>query len=207
MKIDFWLLQFLPFKIIDMKDRKVKPQLLLSSLWIFILFNMLLRDMHQFLNPQFMDQLMIQNVPEHLVLIFGFILEIPILMIPLSLILKDKTNTWANVFASCITLIGIAYSLTMADMDDTFFAIIELIAIGFILRTAFQLTSLPGKKKQNNYHLIRLHEKVFKKYITVKSSHSITYSFAYRLRNKLGTKPQRPKYQKMGKARKKGRHY
>ena len=93
-----------------------------------------------------MEQLITQNVPEHFVLIFGIILEIPILMIPLSLILKDKTNTWVNVFASCITLIGIAYSLTIADLDDIFFAIVELMAIGFILKTAFQLSSERAKK-------------------------------------------------------------
>ena len=124
-----------------MKDRKVSPQLLLSSLWIFILLNMLLRDMHQFLNPTFMDQLMEQKVPEHLVLLFGIILEIPILMVPLSLTLKNKLNKWSNVFASFIALLGMAYSLTKADLDDIFFALVEIGALIIIIRTAFKLTN------------------------------------------------------------------
>lgn len=124
-----------------MKDRKISPQQLLSALWIFILLNMLLQDMHQFLNPHFMDQLMEQKVPEHLVLVFGIILEIPILMVPLSLTLKNKLNKWANVFASCIALLGMAYSLTTADLDDFFFAIMEIGAVILINRTAFKLTA------------------------------------------------------------------
>ena len=124
-----------------MKDQRFKPQTLLSSLWIFILFNMLLRDMHQFLNPQFMDELITQNISEELVLMFGIILEIPILMVPLSLTLKNRLNKWTNIFASCIALLGISYSLLSADLDDFFFAAMEIGALLTIVRTAFKLSS------------------------------------------------------------------
>ena len=129
-----------------MKDKKVTPQLLLASLWIFFLFNMLARDMHQFLNPVFLDELMTKNIAEEFVLVFGIILEIPILMIPLSLTLSDRHNKWANCIASGIVVLGILYSLSTADLDDIFFALMELGAVATILKIAFKLSPSTVKK-------------------------------------------------------------
>ncbi|MGD1945940.1 MAG: DUF6326 family protein [Croceivirga sp.] len=129
-----------------MKDKKVTPQLLLASLWIFFLFNMLARDMHQFLNPVFLDELMTKNIAEEFVLVFGIILEIPILMIPLSLTLTDRHNKWANCIASGIVVLGILYSLSTADLDDIFFALMELGAVATILKIAFKLSPSTVKK-------------------------------------------------------------
>jgi len=146
MKIDSGWFNFVLQNKTSMKDKKVTPQTLISSLWIFILFNMLLRDMHQFLNPRFLDELMTKNVAEEFVLVIGIILEIPILMVPLSLILKDRHNKWMNIFASCVAIIGILYSLSTADLDDFFFAFIELAALVIILRKAFRLFPARAKK-------------------------------------------------------------
>ena len=129
-----------------MKDKKVTPQLLLASLWIFFLFNMLARDMHQFLNPVFLDELMTKNIAEEFVLVFGIILEIPILMIPLSLTLTDRHNKWANCIASGIVVLGILFSLSTADLDDIFFALMELGAVATILKIAFKLSPSTVKK-------------------------------------------------------------
>lgn len=92
-----------------------------------------------------MDELMTKNISEELVLMFGIILEIPILMIPLSLTLKNNLNKWVNVFASFIALLGITYSLITADLDDFFFAAMEIGAVGIILRTVFKLS--PSRSK------------------------------------------------------------
>ena len=88
-----------------------------------------------------MDELITQNISEELVLMFGIILEIPILLVPLSLVLKDTMNKWTNIVGSCIALLGISYSLLSADLDDFFFAVMEIGAVGIILRTAFKLSS------------------------------------------------------------------
>lgn len=122
-----------------MKDNGIKPQSLLSILWIFVLLNMIFRDLHQFLSKGFIDQLINSNIPEAHMLLFGVILEIPILMVVLSKVFHPKANKWANILAVCITAMGIFYSGASADLDDIFFGLVEIVALLIILRTAFQL--------------------------------------------------------------------
>ena len=127
-----------------MKKRKIESQALLSTLWIFVLFNMIFRDLHQFANEGFIEELMSQKIKEELVLVFGFILEIPIAMVLLSRILNDKVNKWANTVASIITLLGLLSTLPSADMDDVFFTIVESAALFAIIVIAWKLP-LQGK--------------------------------------------------------------
>lgn len=122
-----------------MKKRKIESQALLSTLWIFVLFNMIFRDLHQFANEGFIEELMSQKIKEELVLVFGFILEIPIAMVLLSRVLNDKANKWANTVASIITLLGLLSTLPSADMDDVFFTIVESAALLAIILIAWKL--------------------------------------------------------------------
>ena len=124
-----------------MITNKISPQALLSTLWIFILFNMLLRDLHEFPTDGYIEELMSLKLPEEMMLLYGIIVEIPILMVLLSRILKDKANRWMNMFAASITFLGILSTLPSADMDDIFFAIINLGAVVAIVHTAWRLPS------------------------------------------------------------------
>ncbi len=132
-----------------MNVHKIEKPAFLSTLWIFILFNMILRDLHQFANKEFVQQLLIQDIEEELVLLFGVIIEIPILMVVLSRVFRPKANKWANVIAAVIFLAGLLSTLSSADMDDIFFMIMESAAILIIILIAWKLPSEEQSPKQS----------------------------------------------------------
>jgi len=130
-----------------MKATTVPAKSLLSTLWVFILFNMMLRDLHQFLHPGFLDELRATHLSEEVVLVFGIVLEIPILMVILSKVLRNRLNTWANTIAVGLTFLGILYTLTRANMDDIFFALVQILALIAILRIALKLPKEDSRQK------------------------------------------------------------
>lgn len=123
-----------------MIKENIKPQTLLSTLWIFILFNMLLRDLHEFPTEGYIEELMTLKLSDPTMLLYGFIVEIPILMVLLSRILKDRANKWANIVAAGVAMLGIASTLPTADLDDIFFALINVGALLTVMRTAWTLS-------------------------------------------------------------------
>ena len=142
-----------------MTKSSIKPQILLSTLWIFVLLNMIFRDLHQLGHPGFIEEMMsgVVNgvkITNELMLLGGFLAEIPILMVLLSRILGDTINKWANVIASVITLLVLMSALPSADMDDIFFMAIEGVAFIMIIRIAWILPSSVNAvyEKGNNSH-------------------------------------------------------
>ncbi len=136
-----------------MINQKIKPQTLLSTLWIFILLNMVFRDLHQLGKAGFLEEMMTGvvngvKITEELMLFGGFLAEIPILMVLLSRILANKVNKWANIIASIITMLVLLSALPSADMDDVFFLIVEGVAFLAIIRIAWGLPSL-SENQQN----------------------------------------------------------
>lgn len=137
-----------------MIKKKIKPQTLLSTLWLFILLNMVFRDLHQLGKKSFLEEIMTGvvngvEITAELMLIGGFLAEIPILMVLLSRILSNKVNKWANIIASIITMLVLFSGLASADMDDVFFMIIEAAAFVVIIVTAWKLPSA-GKIPANS---------------------------------------------------------
>ena len=88
-------------KITGMADMKVK----LSTLWIFVMFNMVFADIVGFLNPGALEEMMAIHPPQGVLLVFSILLEIPIAMIVLSQLLKYRANRWANIIAGIITML------------------------------------------------------------------------------------------------------
>ncbi len=121
-----------------MEKQKIDPRSLLSTLWIFILFNMIFRDLHQFANKQFVEDLLVQDISEQLVLVFGIILEIPILMVVLPKILGETANRWANSIAAITLVLGMLSTVPQADMDDYFFMGVQSLALVGILYITFK---------------------------------------------------------------------
>jgi Sec-independent protein secretion pathway component TatC len=134
-----------------MINNKIKPQTLLSTLWIFILLNIIFRDIHQFVKVGALEEILKGTVngikiTDELMLVGGILAEIPILMVLLSRILIDSYNKWANIFASIVTLVVFATSIPSLDMDDIFHMIIEVLAIIWIIRISWKLTSYNKNK-------------------------------------------------------------
>ncbi len=133
-----------------MKTSNIKSEVLLSTLWIVILFNMIIRDLHEFLREGYIEQMMSIGMSQEEVLLYGFIAQIPILMILLSRILAYKANKWYNTAASIITSLGLLSTLPKADMDDIFFVVVQNILLAVVLRVSWKLT-----KDNKEFKLLR----------------------------------------------------
>jgi Sec-independent protein secretion pathway component TatC len=105
----------------------------LSALWIFVLLNIIFRDIHEIFRPGMLEEMMTgvvngNQITEGLMLIGGIMIEIPIVMVPFTWLLKDGLNRWANIVASAFTIVSVIFA-GPADLDDMFFAAIEIVAL------------------------------------------------------------------------------
>ena len=115
---------------------------LLSTLWIFVLFNILFRDIHEFIKPGFLEEVMTGTVngvqiTEGLLLIGWIMAEIPISMVLLSRMLNYSVNRWANMIVGVITIV-IVINNGARDLDDVFFAATEILALVLIIWYAWK---------------------------------------------------------------------
>ena len=116
-----------------MKDRK----LALSTLWVFLMFNYLYCDVLTLTDP------VKQSGPQ---LTQGFLLgasilmEIPIVMVILSRILKYRINRWANIIAGTIMVAVQILTLFIGipTIYYVFFSAIEITCALFIIWYAWK---------------------------------------------------------------------
>jgi len=114
-------------------DRKVR----ISTLWIVVMFNMLFADILSFMSPGFFAELETGfagevQITQGILLVFAIFLEIPIIMIILSRILKYTVNRWANIIACIITIMFVIGGGSLA-LHYIFFATIEIVCMLFIM--------------------------------------------------------------------------
>lgn len=117
---------------------KIQPTTLLSTIWIFILLNMIIRDLHEFPTEGYIENMMALKLSEEAMLLFACLAEIPILMVLLSRILPKKANKWANTSAVLVSTIGVLYTLPTGQLDDFFFATVNGVAFVTILFTVWK---------------------------------------------------------------------
>ena len=114
----------------------------LSTLWMFYLFNVIFRDIHEFVEPGFIEQVMTgtlngTQITENLLLLGGFVAEVPISMVLLSWLLPYGANRWANIIAAAIAF---AFEINngTTDLDDTFHLVVKIAALSFIIWSAWR---------------------------------------------------------------------
>ena len=127
---------------INLLEMKTK----LSTLWIWVLFNMLFRDMHEFARTGFLEEMLAMTsngaqIPEGLLLGAAFVLQIPICMVFLTQVLNVKVNRCANLIAAVITIVMIVSNNLAPDLDDIFFAVVECVALLLIIWYAWRWSS------------------------------------------------------------------
>lgn len=134
-----------------MKD---KPRFL-STLWIFVTFNYLYCDLIGLMDSNLLQQYLTGNVEgmrinEQFLLFAGILMEIPILMIVLSLILKPKVNALANIISGIIKTGVMITTLFIGNTTKyyLFFAFIEIMTTVFIVYFAINWL------KQKDYKLV-----------------------------------------------------
>ena len=114
----------------------------LSTLWMFFLLNTIFRDIHEFIEPGFIEKAMTgtfngTQITEHLLLLGGFVAEVPISMVLFSRLLPYGVNRWANIIAAVITL-SFEIRNGTTDLDDTFHMVIEIAALFSIIWSAWR---------------------------------------------------------------------
>lgn len=121
----------------------MKKQVLLSTLWISVMFNILAADILSFMYPGFLKEVIsgyagqVQITPEFL-LIAAVLLEIPIAMIVLSRILPYKINRYLNIFAAIVTILFVVGGGS-GYPHYIFFEIIEVITMLAIIKIAWKM--------------------------------------------------------------------
>lgn len=118
-----------------MENMKVR----LSTLWIFVMFNMVFADIIGFLNPGTLEEMMAMKPAQGLLLVFSILVEIPIAMIVLSRLLPYKANRPANIFAGIITILWVIGGGN-TNVSYLFFAAIEVACMLLIIWYAWRWT-------------------------------------------------------------------
>lgn len=113
----------------------------LSLLWIVVMFTMVFADIIGFMNPGTLKDMMNGavgfQITQGILLAFAVLLEIPVLMIFLSRVLKIKVNRWANIIASVITILFVVGGASFFPYYY-FFASVEVICMLIIIQTAWK---------------------------------------------------------------------
>ena len=122
-------------------DKRAK----LSSLWVFVFLNMIFRDLHEFGRAGFLEEVMTGvvnsvQITDGLMLIGGIMIAIPLLMIPLIQFLNFKASRLSNLVMGVLQIVSVIGVNRAPDLDDIFFAVIELVALLLILRLAWSWT-------------------------------------------------------------------
>ena len=122
------------------KDRKV----ILSTLWIFVLFNYVYCDMLGLMDASILKQYLngvVQGmqISQEFLLFGAILMEIPIAMVLLSRVLNYKANRWVNITAAAIKTIVIVCTLFLGTPTFyyIFFASIEIATTLFIFYYAW----------------------------------------------------------------------
>ena len=111
-------------------DRRV----VLSTLWIFVMFNYLYADILMMIVHPGIYQKAAGHMTEAVVLTFAALMEIPILMVFLSRVLGNRANRWANIIAGAENTLFAAFTLS-PKMPSYYllFSSIEIVCTLFII--------------------------------------------------------------------------
>jgi hypothetical protein len=119
-------------------DKRAK----LSSLWVFVFLNMIFRDLHEFGRPGFLQEVMTGvvdgvQVTDGLMLIGWIMIAVPLLIIPLTQFLSFKASRLANLVMGVLQIVSVIGVNRAPDLDNVFFAVIEIAALLLIIRLAW----------------------------------------------------------------------
>ena len=135
-------------RTIEMKDR----QAILSTLWIFVMFDYLYCDAISLMDPGFLKQYLTGNVggmqvTPGFLLGAAVLMEIPIAMVLLSKVLGHKANRWANIIAGSIMTV-VQFSTLFFGSSPTiyymFFSVIEIACTALIVWLAWKWAKPEG---------------------------------------------------------------
>ncbi|MEM8792356.1 MAG: DUF6326 family protein [Pseudomonadota bacterium] len=130
----------------------VDTRIRLSALWLFILLNIIFRDIHQFVLKSHLEMLLTGTyngvvITEELMLFGAIIVQVPIGMVLLSVLLCRRHGRPVTFVAAPLAAAGMVSNVP-TDMDDVFHLVVQLGAIAAILWTAWRWRENPSAETQ-----------------------------------------------------------
>jgi hypothetical protein len=125
----------------------------LSTLWTFVLVNMVFADIFSFMVPGALQKIAtgvvdgVQLTPMFL-LVAAVLTEIPMAMIILSRLLPHRANRWANILGGVFTVLWVI-GLGSATPHYIFIAAVEVITCGWIVWLAWRWRAPEGQRREN----------------------------------------------------------
>ena len=109
----------------------------ISTLWIVVMFTMVYADILSFITPGELQKLWDGsagvNLTPGILLVFAILLEIPVVMIYLSRVLKPTANRWANTVAVAVTIVYVIGGGSFNLPHYIFFAAVEIGCMAYII--------------------------------------------------------------------------
>ncbi len=108
----------------------------LSTMWVFVMLNMIFADILSFLDPSFLRDVGSGSVggveiTAGFLLVVAVVTEVAIAMVVLSRLLRYRLNRWANVIAAGVTIAYVILGGSAAP-HYLFFATMEVVCCGLI---------------------------------------------------------------------------
>ena len=127
-------------------DMKAK----LSTLWIFVLFNMVYADILSLMDPASPIRRVMQGVPlpPGGLLAGAILMETPIAMVLLSRVLRPTANRWANIIIGVLNMVAVITG-GQGRPYYVFFATIEITCMSLIVWYAWKWPN-PEAQAQSN---------------------------------------------------------
>ena len=125
---------------VRIEDMKAKQ----STLWIFVMLNMIFADIFSFMYPGFLKQIVTgagvdgTQITPGFLLIAAALTEVSIAMVFLSRLLPYRANRWANVSGGVITIVWVVVGGGWTMLHYIFFASIEVVCCLVIISLAWQ---------------------------------------------------------------------
>ena len=124
----------------------------LSTMWVFVMLNMIFADILSFLDPSFLAEVGTGSVggvqiSEGFLLIVAVVTEVAIAMVVLSRVLRYRANRWANVIAAGVTIAYVIVGGSLAP-HYLFFATMEVACCGLIAWFAWRWPDPAGSPRR-----------------------------------------------------------
>lgn len=128
-----------------MNQTQTNPKKTLSVLWIFLTLNFIFCDVFTLMYSEELRQILSGKMGETVIdqpflLVFAFLMEIPMAMILLSRFLPYRLNRWLNIVAGVLLTFVQVGSLFVGKptLHYVFFSLIETAAASFIVWLALR---------------------------------------------------------------------
>ncbi len=125
-------------KLVEVQDKKV----ILSTLWVFVMFCMAYADIIGFLEPGTLEKIINGNVgfeiTPAIIVMISLLQAIPIAMILVSRWFRRDVNRWLNIVASALTLLYVLGGGNWESTSYVVFVSLEVVAILGIIGLAWK---------------------------------------------------------------------